>query len=191
MTTFLVGLVLFFGAHYYSAFRSREPQRDIKQRMGEKPYMAVYSLISLLGFAMLIYGYGQAEANNILYAPRYELKWLSLGLMLPAFILITAAYVPGGRIKSLVKHPMLLSVALWAIAHLLLISHQAAVWLFGSFLVFAIVDLVSLSKRGPPTTGVTTLAWRKYDLWAIVIGTALYLVFLYWGHLAVFGVNPL
>ena len=191
MTTFVVGLVLFFGAHYYSAFRSRAPQRDIKQRMGEKPYMAVYSLISLLGFAMLIYGYGQSEVNNFLYAPRYEFKWLSLCLMLPAFILLTAAYVPGARITSLVKHPMLLGVALWAVAHLLLISHQAAVWLFGSFLLFAIIDFISASKRGPPATGAITLAWEKYDLWAVIIGTTLYLIFLYWGHQAVFGVSPL
>ena len=145
----------------------------------------------MLGFALFIYGYGQAEANNHLYAPRYDFKWLSLSLMLPAFILITTAYVPGGRIKSLVKHPMLLSVILWAIAHLLLISHQAAVWLFGSFLLFSIIDLVSVSKRGPPSTGVSTLAWSKYDLAAIIIGTCLYLIFLYWGHQAVLGVSPL
>lgn len=191
MTNLLVGLVLFFGTHYYSAFRSREPDNDIKKRMGEKPYMAIYSLISLLGFALLIYGYGQGETTSYVYPPHYDLKWLSLSLMLPAFILITAVYVPGGRIKSQAKHPMLLSLVLWAIAHLLLISHQAAVWLFGSFLLFAIVDLISVTRRGPPATGRTTLAWSKYDLAVMIIGTSLYLTFVYWGHQAVFGVSPI
>ena len=67
-------------------------------------------------------------------------------LMLPAFILLIAAYVPG-QIKARLKHPFLVAIKTWALAHLIANGDLASIILFGSFLAYAVYDRITLKRR--------------------------------------------
>jgi uncharacterized membrane protein len=187
MLYLILGLVIFLGVHSVEivspTFRSRAVAR-----LGEGPYKGIYSLLSIVGFVLLIWGYGVARQNPILvYAPPIWMRHLTLLLMLPVFPLLLAAYLPG-RIKATVKHPMLAAVKMWAFAHLLANGMLADLLLFGGFLLWAVADRISLKRRavvrpvpGPPPS--------KYnDLIAVVVGLALYVVFVFWLHAKWIGV---
>ena len=190
MLYLILGLVIFLGVHSVEivspTFRS-----SAVARLGEKPYKGIYSLLSILGFVLLVWGYGVARQQPILmYAPPLWMRHLTLLLMLPVFPLFLAAYLPG-RIKTAVKHPMLAAVKAWAFAHLLANGMLADVLLFGGFLLWAVADRISIKRRavvrpvpGPPPG-------KFNDLIAVVGGLALYVIFVFWAHLWLIGVPPL
>ena len=188
MSILIAGLAVFFVAHFYSAFRSRAPGKDIKERMGEGSYMGLYSLVSAIGLGLIIYGYMQAPPTGNLYVGPVWAPHATMTLMLLAFILLTAAYIPGTHIKKLVKHPMLSAVILWSIGHLLIGASQQKALLFGSFLVFAVVDFVAASIR--ERDALVPSASLTNDLIAVVIGGGVYGVTLFWAHEVIFGVTP-
>ena len=111
MTVFLVGLVLFLGVH--SASIVAPAWRDAQvTRHGERPWKGLYTLVSLVAFGLLIYGYGVARQSPVvLYTPPLFMRHVALLLLLPVFPLLLAAYLPG-RIKTAARHPMLLAVKL-------------------------------------------------------------------------------
>ena len=189
MALLIAGLTIFFVVHFYSAFRSRTPGKDVKERLGEGTYMGLYSLISAIGLGLIVYGYMQAPPTGNLYVGPEWARHATMTLLLIAFILLTAAYVPGTHIKKIVKHPMLSAVILWSIGHLLIGANQQKALLFGSFLVFSIVDFVTASarERGAPTPSANI----ANDLIAIGIGGAVYAATLFWAHEAIFGVAPI
>ena len=143
MTYLILGLIIFFGAPLFSTFRSRAPGRDIKAKLGYGPFMGLYSLVSIAGFVLIVWGYGAARPAPILYSPPAGLAHLNLALMLPAMILLVAAYMPTGRIKKAVKHPMLAAVKIWALGHLLANGELNSVLLFGSFLAYGVIDRIA------------------------------------------------
>lgn len=189
MALLILGLVVFLGVHSVSIVAPA--WRDaICARLGEGAWKAIYSLVSIAGFAAILIGYGEARTQPlVLYTPPAALRHLALLLMLPVFVLLVAAYVPG-RIKAAVKHPMLLAVKLWATAHLLANGSAADVALFGGFLVWAVADRISMKGRvqrplpGPPPA-------PRNDGIAIVVGLALYALFVYWAHGWLIGVQPM
>ena len=136
MAIYLAGLVLFFGIHIFSALRPRDTDKDLKQRMGYGPFMGLYSLVSLLGFGLIIYGFGATRGMGVIYTPPTGLAHINLLLTIPALILLVASQVPAGHIKKITKQPMLLAVKLWALGHLLANGELNSVLLFGSFLDF-------------------------------------------------------
>lgn len=118
MLMLLAGLILFLGVHSVRIFADDWRSRQI-ERFGEMPWKGIYSVISILGFVLIVWGYGVTRAESIaLWAPPIWTRHLVSLLTLPAFVLIAAAYVPGTRIKAAVGHPMVLGVKLWALAHL-------------------------------------------------------------------------
>src|SRR5688572_25888547 len=118
MLYLIVGLVLFLGMHSVEVFSSTFRANAIA-RIGERPWKGLYALISIIGFILIIWGYGQARQEPILlYEPPVWTRHLSALLMLPVFPLILAAYLPG-RIKAALKHPMLAAVKFWALSHLI------------------------------------------------------------------------
>ena len=190
MSILIAGLAVFFIPHFYSAFRARAPGRDIKERIGEGPYKGLYSLVSGLGLGLIIYGYMQAPPTGNLYVGPEWARHATMTLLLLAFILLTAAYVPGTHIKRLVKHPMLAAVILWSIGHLLIGASQQKAWLFGSFLVFGLVDFVAASLREEDEPAATNASITN-DLIAIVVGGGVYAATLFWAHELLFGVAPI
>jgi uncharacterized membrane protein len=188
MVYLILGLVLFLGMHSVEIFSSTFRANAIA-RMGERPWKAVYTLISIVGFILIVWGYGQArQAPILLYAPPVWTKHLSALLMLPVFPLILAAYLPG-RIKAALKHPMLAAVKFWALSHLIANGMLADVVLFGSFLAWAVADRISFKRRvarpipSAPPSGMN-------DVIAVVAGLAIYVVFAMWLHVRLIGVPP-
>ena len=196
MAYLILGLVLFLGVHCLSIVAPEGRERLVRQ-WGEGPFKGLYSLVSLVGFGLIIWGYGLArEAPVLLYAMPGGFRHLAALLMLPVFVLLFAAYLPG-RIQRAAKHPMLLAVKLWALAHLLAQSvtggSLADVLLFGGFLVWAVADRISLKRRAAVggLRAVPALpAGRANDGVAIAGGIAVYLFFVFWLHAAWFGVRP-
>jgi uncharacterized membrane protein len=159
-------------------------------RLGEGGWKGLYALVSLIGFVLIVYGFGLArQAPVVLYTPPHWMRHVTFLLMLPVFPLILAAYLPG-RIKAATKHPMLVAVKCWAFAHLLANGLLADVLLFGGFLAWAVVDRISL-KRRPPQVIHTAPPGRFNDVIAVVLGLALYALFTGWAHVRLFGVSPL
>ena len=189
MGIFVVGLVLFLGVHTVSIVAPQWRDGQLA-RLGEGPWKGIYSVVSAIGLGLLIYGYGVARQNPIvLYTPPPALRHLALLVMLPVFPLLVAAYVPG-RIKAMAKHPLLLATKFWALAHLLANGTLADVLLFGGFLAWAVADRISVKRR--PARPIPGAPPRPYnDVIVVVVGLALYALFLLWAHRRLFGVSPL
>jgi len=189
MGMLIIGLVLFLGIHTVSIVAPQWREGQIA-RLGEGPWKGMYSVVSAIGFGLLIYGYGAARQNPVvLYTPPTALRHVALLLMLPVFPLLVAAYVPG-RIKAIAKHPMLLATKLWAVAHLFANGTLADVLLFGGFLVWAVADRISVKRR--PARPIPAAPARPYnDVIVIVVGLGLYALFVLWAHRWLFGVSPL
>ena len=188
MIVLIVGLVIFLGVHSISIV-NREWRNRMFEHMGEKKWKALYSITALVGFAMLVYGYGLARQHPVVvYVPPYWLRYVTGILMLPVFPLFFASHLPG-KIKSTVKHPMLAAVKIWATAHLLSNGMLADILLFGGLLAWAVVDRISVKRnprgpvdRIPPST--------RNDVIAVVGGLITYVVFMRWLHGWLIGVVP-
>ncbi len=189
MTTLVLGLFLFFAVH--SVAIVAPGWRDgLAQRLGVPLWQALYSLLSLAGLLLIIHGFALARlAPVVLYTPGAALHTIAGVLMVPVFPLLLASYLPG-RIRSAARHPMLVAVKLWALAHLLANGTAAAVLLFGGFLVWAVVDRISLKHR-PAKAGRSAPPGRWNDAIAVVLGLALYALMIGWAHQRLFGVAPL
>ena len=189
MTTLILGLCLFLGGHSLSivapGFRDR-----MAARMGEWPWRGLYSVVSIGTFVLLLQGYGEARLEPVvLYEPPRWMHHVTALLMLPVFPLLLTAYLPG-RIKTAAKHPFLVAIKLWAVAHLLSNGTLHDVLLFGGFLAWAVADRISLKRRAQrPVPGAPPSAAN--DWIAVGLGLGLYVFFLMWAHLRLIGVAPL
>jgi uncharacterized membrane protein len=187
MLVLIVGLVLFFAPHSVVIIAPFWRDRMLLL-VGPLQWKGLYALIAGAGFVALIWGYGLArQMPVIIYTPPLWFRYLTFVLMLPVFPLALAAYLPG-RIRSVARHPLLMATMLWATAHLLASGALAALLLFGSFLAWAVVDLIALRRR---TTALPALpASRFNDAIAVVGGLALYAVFVWRLHWWLIGVQP-
>jgi uncharacterized membrane protein len=192
MLLLLAGLVVFFGVHCVSIVAPRWRAAQVARR-GEGAWKGLYSIVSAVGLALIVVGYGLARQQPVLlYTPPAGLRHLAAALMLPVFPLLLAAYLPG-RIRRTVKNPLLLAVKLWATAHLLANGSLADVLLFGSFLAWAVVDLISVKRRSPAEAHRAPAAPARpaNDAIALLLGLAIYVLFIAGGHRWLTGVSPL
>lgn len=188
MSIYILGLVVFFGTHVYSATRSREPGRGIKERLGHGPYMGLYSLAALGGFALLVYGFGLARPSAILYQPPEWARHVTLALMLVAMILLISSYLPTGYLKRATKHPMITAVKVWAVSHLLSNGEVASVLLCVAFLGYAVLSRIMAKRRGDVGPGPDAAASLKWDIVAFLAGCGIYFAFAYYLHPILIGV---
>ncbi|MGL4728668.1 MAG: NnrU family protein, partial [Bosea sp. (in: a-proteobacteria)] len=145
MLLLIAGLVLLLGAHGFTM--SRERRAALREKLGDGGYKGLYSVIALIGLALVIYGFGQYRATgwiNVWNPPAWT-RHLSLLLMLPVFILLFSTRA--GAIKKAVKHPMLLAVKIWATAHLIANGDLGSMLLFGGFLAWAVMARISIKRR--------------------------------------------
>jgi uncharacterized membrane protein len=190
MTLLVAGLVLFLGAHSVRIFADDWRTRTIA-RTGEGRWKAVYSLVSLAGFVLVVWGYGAArEAPVVLYATPLWTRHLAALLTLPAFVLLAAAKGPANRIRAAVGHPMVAGVKLWAFAHLLANGTLADVVLFGSFLAWAIADFVAARRRDRAAGTAPAPGSIGATLVATAIGLAAWALFAFVLHGPLIGVRP-
>lgn len=192
MTLLILGIVIFLGMHLVRVV-APGLRAAVIERRGKGAWMGIYTLVSLVGLGLIIYGFGEARAmTGMLYNPPVFLKHLSLLLMLIAFICLAAGFLPAGRIAVAVKHPQILSIKIWALAHLLANGETSSVLLFGSFLAWAVILRISLKRR--ERAGETVLpVFRSAsnDILAIVIGLAAFGLFVWKLHEWLIGVAPI
>ena len=189
MTTLILGLAVFLGAHSVRIF-AEDWRTGTVARVGENPWKGIYSLISIAGFALLVWGYGQARlTSGLLYEPPLTLRHATWLFTLVSFVLLAAAYVPGNHIKAAVGHPMVAGVALWAFAHLLSNGRAADVILFGAFLAWAILDFVAARKRDRAAGTRYAAGSAARTAMTVVAGIAAWAAFAIWAHGWLIGVK--
>ena len=191
MLLLIVGLVLFLGIH---SVRMSAPQwrTDFIAQRGELVYKSLYAVVSFLGLALLIIGYGQSRTEpQYIWFPPVAMSHIAALLTLFAFVLLAAAYVPGNRIKARVGHPMVLGVKVWAFSHLLANGRLGDMILFGAFLAWAIINYVK-SRKADKASGVVYSSKNSIavDSITVVIGVGAWLIFAMWAHLKLIGVSP-
>lgn len=187
MLLMIAGLILFLGTHAFTTMRGQ--RRMLVARLGEGAYKGLYSLVAAAGLVMTAYGYGawRAAGPAILYTPPVGLRHLALLLMLIASVMLVAAYAPG-RIKSTLKHPMLTSVKVWALAHLLANGDAATVTLSLALLAWAVYARISLKRRDEYHNEPVIRGGWKGDVLALAGGLAVYVFLAYLFHPYVVGV---
>jgi len=180
MSLLIIGLLLFFAAHSISIVNVSWRDR-VAARIGIMTWQGLYALVAVAGLLLIIWGYGLARQDPlVLYLPPVWLRHGATLLQIFVFPLLLATYLPG-RIQTATKHPMLVATKLWALAHLLANGTLADVLLFGSFLVWAVADRISLKRRTPPQVPALPSS-RINDVLVVVLGLVLYVAFVFWGH---------
>jgi uncharacterized membrane protein len=188
MTLLILGIVVFLGVHLLPTFP--EVRERLIGGLGENGYKALFSILSILGFVLIVWGFARAPVIQV-WSPPYWTRYVAMVLMLPVFILLIAAYVPG-QIKAKVKHPFLVAIKTWALAHLIANGDLASIVLFGSFLAYAVFDRIALTRR--PAPGLVTVPETepaRNDAIRVVGGLLLYVAFLVWLHPLLIGTSPL
>jgi len=190
MSLLILGLVLFLGLHSVRIFADGW-RAQMRVRLGEGAWKGLYSVASIAGFVLICVGYGAARAQPVLlWASPGWTRHLAALLMLPAFVMLVAAYVPGNVIKARLKHPMLLGVKTWALAHLLANGMLADLLLFGGFLLWAVLCHRAARRRDAAAQTVYLPGRPGPTVVAVAVGLAAYAVFALWGHQALIGVAP-
>ena len=187
LAVMILGLVLFLGIHALTT------QRSLRARLiggvGEGGYKIGYSLISALGLALIVWGFAKYRATGWIdvWTPPTAMKHITVALMLPAVILVVAAYIRG-RIYTTLKHPMLAGVKLWAASHLLANGDLGSIILFGSFLGWAVFDRISLKRRTDAGAPPIPVGGPGNDLIAVAVGLIAYLALAFAFHPVAIGV---
>lgn len=183
MLLLVVGLVLFFAIHLVPT--SPDLRSGLIRRFGEGAYKGLFAVVSLAGFALIVMGYHKMQINPgknvVLWESPVWLNHVTWLLMLPAMIALVAAYVPS-RIRTVLKHPMLVAVKLWALSHLIVNGDLASLVLFGSFLAYGVYDRISVKKRGALGPLGARAGGIAGDITVVVVGVALYAFMLHMGH---------
>lgn len=185
MATLVLGLILFLGSHTLTRFRSL---RDgLETKMGAMPFKGLYSIVALIGFVLIIIGYGQYRAGGYIeiWSPPAFLTPLAYLLMMPVFVFLIAAYAPG-RIKSAIVYPMLAAVQFWALAHVLVNGDLGSMLLFGGFLAWGIFARARLGKAARLAT-----TWSLGDTIAVAGGIGGWATMLMWLHPILIGVSAI
>ena len=190
MIVLVLGLILFLGAHSVRIFADGWRTRTIA-RMGSHPWKGGHALISIAGFALLVWGYGQARLESVvLYDLPVFTRYIAGLLMLVSLVLVAAAYVPRNHIKAAVGHPMVAGVKVWAIAHLLSNARLADVILFGAFLAWAIADFIAARRRDRAAGTVYPQGDELRTVLTVIAGVGAWTVLVSGLHLWLIGVSP-
>jgi uncharacterized membrane protein len=190
MGVLLLGLVLFLGAHSVRIVAEPWRARTI-ERVGEKAWKGAYTLVSLAGFALLLWGFGLArQAPALLWTPPVWTRHLAALLMLPALVLLVAAYVPRNQIKARLHHPMVLGVKVWAFGHLVANQWLHEAVLFGAFLIWALLSYRAAQARDRAAAAAYAAGQWPMTLLTLVVGVLVWAALAFWLHEPLFGVRP-
>jgi uncharacterized membrane protein len=187
MALLILGLVLFLGIHTLTTMR--EMRAAAIDRLGEGPYKGVYSLISAIGLVLIVWGFGLYRSAGYIQVwdpPVTIFHPIALVLLWFAFVALAAAYAPPGKIKAVLRHPMLVAVKAWAVSHLLVNGDLGSMLLFGGLLAWAVYDRIALKRRGD--LGAAQVGgFKAADAIVVAIGTVAF-VAVFWLHETLIGV---
>jgi uncharacterized membrane protein len=190
MTLLIAGLILFLGVHSTRVFANDWRTALIAKR-GEGAWKGTYTVLSLAGFVMLVYGYGLARQSPVvLWTPPVAMRHVAALLTLVSFVMLAAAYVPRNSIKAKLRHPMVLGTKVWAFAHLLANGNLADVLLFGAFLVWAVLNFRAARQRDRAQGIVYRAGTASGTAITVAAGVVAWLVFALWLHGLLIGVRP-
>jgi uncharacterized membrane protein len=191
MLQLLIGLALFLGIHSLQSLAPEARQNSIA-RWGELGFKGIYAVLSLVGLVLLVQGYGQARLDPVvLWTPPRGMQHATILLMWVAMVLLVATYVPGNQIKAKLRHPMTLSVKVWALGHLLSNGNLADVILFGGFLIWSVLVFRAARQRDRQSLHSAPEGKLLGTLLAVLVGTGVWAAFLMGGlHLWLVGVMP-
>jgi uncharacterized membrane protein len=190
MTLLILGLVIFLGAHSTRIFAESWRGAQIA-RLGANGWKGLYSVASLIGFVLLVWGYGIARQEPVpLWTPSIGLRHLGSLLTLVSFVFLAAAYVPRNAIKARLHHPMTLGVKVWALSHLLANHTLADVLLFGGFLVWAVLCFRAARARDRAAGTVYPAGTAAGTAITVAVGLGAWMVFAMWLHGPLIGVRP-
>ena len=186
LTVLIIGLVVFHATHLFVT--KRDARARLIDRLGENGYRVAFSIVAILGLALIVWGFGHYRAHGMItvWSPPAFMRHITELLMLFASIFIVAAFIPS-RIKVKLKHPMLAAVKTWALAHLLANGDLGSILLFGSFLAWGVVARIAAKKRGDTGLAAAPAGYRN-DILVVVIGLALYLALGFLFHPYLIGV---
>jgi uncharacterized membrane protein len=185
MTLLILGLILFLGIHTLTTLR--EPRAALIGRLGEGPYKGLHSIVSAIGLVLIVWGFARYRDTAFLqiWSPPAWLHPVVLILMWFSFVALAASISPAGRIKGMLRHPLLVAVKSWALAHLLANGDLGALVLFGAFLAWAVYDRIAVKQRGDE--GAPRSGFTRGDVIAPVVGSVVYGA-MFWLHPLLFGV---
>ena len=185
MLLLIAGLVLFLGVHMLTT--ARGTRAALMARFGEGPYKGLYSIVSAVGLVLIVWGFGRYRSSGYIpvWDPPSGLLPITLVLMWFSFVALVATYAPAGKIKGLLRHPMLVGVKAWALAHLLANGDLGSIILFGAFLAWAVYDRIAVKRRGD--NGAPPSGFTAGDAVSLLVGSALYAA-MFWLHPSLIGV---
>lgn len=190
MLYLIAGLVLFLGVHSVRIVADGW-RTQVRQQVGEAAWKGIYSLLSIAGFVLIVYGFGVArETPVMLWTPPVGMRHAASLLTLLAFVLLAAAYVPRNGIKARLHHPMVLGVKAWALAHLLANGSVAHVVLFGAFLAWGVVDFISSRRRDRALGTQYPAGSLSATAITVVVGAIAWAAFAFKLHGLLIGVRP-
>jgi uncharacterized membrane protein len=186
MALLIVGLVIFLGIHTLTTLRG--PRAALIGRLGAGGYKGLFSVVAAVGLGLIVWGFGRYRADDWvqLWTPLAGLRHVTYLLMWLAFVALAAAYSPAGWIKGKLRHPMLVAVKTWALAHLLANGDLGGLLVFGSLLAWAVYDRIAVKRRGD--AGAPASPFTSGDMIAIVVGTIAF-VAMFWLHPILIGVQ--
>lgn len=185
MAYFIPGLVIFFAVHCLQI--ARATRQALQERLGENIYKALYSVISLVGLVLIAFGFANYRAAGLIpvWYPPFWVSHLALLLNWFAIIFVVSAYLPC-HMRKILKHPMLTGIKLWALTHLLTNGDLGGMILFGSFLFWAVAVRINIKRR--PVQSAPVKASILFDLVALIVGSAVYAIIVFWLHPDVFNI---
>ena len=178
MLILILGIILFLGAHSFATFR--EARAGAIQQYGEGAYKGVYSVVSVIGFILICWGFSRYRAEGWVqvWDPPVWTRHLTITLMWFAFVALAAMGKKPGRIRGWLRHPMLVAIKIWALAHLLANGDLGGMILFGSFLAWAVYDRISVKRRGD-LGAPRQDAFTRADAVALIAGTIAYVAMIF------------
>ncbi|MEJ5992212.1 NnrU family protein [Ramlibacter sp. PS3R-8] len=192
MLLLVLGLVLFLGVHSTRIVADGWRTSTIR-RIGEKPWKGLYALASIVGFALIVYGFGLARQNPVVLWPQPPVatRHIAALLTLLAFVLFFAPYVPRNHFKARLRHPQLIGVKVWALAHLIANNTLADLLLFGGFLLWAVLAFRAARKRDRALAAVPPAGTAMGTAITVAIGIVAWVAFAFWAHARWIGVAPM
>jgi uncharacterized membrane protein len=186
MLILILGLIVFFAGHIFVTFRAARAAAI--ERLGLMTYRALFALVSLVGLALIVWGFAQYRAHEWIqvWSPPAFMRHITIGLMLPAVILVIAVFIPS-HIKAKAKHPVLAGIKTWALAHLLSNGDLGSILLFGSFLAWGVYARIAAKRRIDFVVAAAPAGWTN-DIIVVVLGIVIYLALGYAFHPMVIGV---